>query len=263
MVEEMIRELDIEKVDPPGDAFRDLIDPDSIRELAESIRSQGLHSPILTRPVNGRFEIVFGHRRYLAHRLLGEIKIKAMVREMTDDQVFEARAVENDQREDLNPIERAKVYKRLRDKFSMSNRQIAQRMGRSPGAVDKYLHLLEMPDDFQLAVAQKRVSMQVALTLNEIDDPEFRKFYFTSAVENGITVEVALAWLNDWKKTRSGTAYAELGGGVGALGVHEALPIFQTCVACCGPVDVTKVHYIPVCLSCESRIKGALKEEKS
>lgn len=263
MVEEVIHELDIEKIDPPADAFRDMIDPESVRELGESIRSQGLHSPILVRPLNGRFEIVFGHRRYLAHRLLGEIKIKSMVREMTDDQVFEARAVENDQREDLNPMERARVYRRLRENFKLSNRQIAQRMGRSPGVVDKYLHLLEMPDDFQLAVAQKRVAMQVALTLNEIDDPEFRKFYFTSAVENGITVDVALAWVNDWKKTRSGTAYAELGGGVGMLGLQEPLPIFQTCLACCGPVDVREVHYIPVCHSCEARIKGALKEEKS
>lgn len=133
MPDEVIHELEIEKIDPPADAFRDLIDPDGVRELAESIRSQGLHSPILVRPVDSRYEIVFGHRRYLAHRLIGEVKIKSIVRVMTDDQVFEARAIENDQREDLNPMERARVYRRLREKFGMSNRQIAQRMGRSPG----------------------------------------------------------------------------------------------------------------------------------
>lgn len=262
MPDEVIRSLDIDKVDPPGDAFRDLIDPDAVRELAESIRSQGLHSPILVRPVNGRFEIVFGHRRYLAHRLLGEVKIKSIVREMTDDQVFEARAVENDQREDLNPMERARVYKRLREKFGLSNRQIAQRMGRSPGVVDKYFHLLETPDEFQEAVAKKKVSMQVALCLNQIDDDVFKKFYFTAAVNNGATIEVAEMWLNDWRKSRAGTAYSGEGGSPGGVVTQESLPIFATCVCCVGPVEVTKIKYIPVCPGCESQIRGALKPKQ-
>ena len=181
MKEEMVF-LDIEKIDPPATADRDMIDPDKIRELGESIRSQGLLQAILVRPANGRYEVVVGHRRFLAHRLIGEVKIKSTVREMTDDQVFEARTVENDQREDLNPIERAKSYKRLRDRLNYSNRQIAQRVGRSPGVVDKYFHLLEIPEEFQNAVARRRVSMAVAICLNQIEDEGFRKMYFTAAV---------------------------------------------------------------------------------
>jgi len=253
--------LDIELVDPPGDVFRDIIDPDRVRELAESIRSQGLHCPILVRPVDSRYEIVFGHRRYLAHRLLGEVKIKSMVRVMTDDEVYEARAVENDQREDLNPIERAKTYRRLREKFGLSNRQIAQKMGRSPGVVDKYLHLLEIPDEFQEAVARKKISMQVALCLNQIEDPEFKKFYFTSAVENGITIDVADMWVNDWRKSRAGAAYSDEGGvSVGGV-VQESLPIYQACACCLGPEEISKLRSIYVCRECEKQIRGALKKE--
>lgn len=260
MIEELIF-LDIEKVDPPVDAFRDLIDPESVRELAESIRSQTMHEPVVVRPVDGRFEIVMGHRRYLAHRLLGEVKIKSIVKAMTDEQVFEARAVENDQRVDLNPMERARVYKRFRDKFGSSNRQIAQKMGRSPGVVDKYFKLLEIPEEFQDAVARKKLSMQVALKLNEIEDETFKKFYFTSAVENGITIDVAEMWVNEWRKTKAGTAYSEAGGG-GAIGPGEAAtPIYATCFGCTGPVEVSKVRYIPVCPGCERAVKGALKEE--
>jgi ParB/RepB/Spo0J family partition protein len=263
MSEEVIRELEIESVDPPGVAFRDEIDPETVRELAESIRSQGLHSPILVRPVNGRFEIVFGHRRFLAHRILGETKIKSMVREMTDDQVFEARAVENDQREDLNPMERSRVYKRLRDKFGLSNREIGRRMGRSPGAVDKYFKLLEVPEEFHEAIAKKKVTMDVALVLVQIDDDEFRRFYFRAAVGNGITHSVADMWLNDWRKTRTGTAYEGGGGVLGEGGIQETLPIFGTCCCCTGPVDVTKIRYIPVCGACEPQIRGALKPDKN
>ncbi len=262
-MEDQIILMDIEKIDAPVEADRDLIDPDKIRELAESIRSQGLHSPILLRPVNGRYEVVFGHRRLLAHRLLGEIKIRSMVKEMTDDQVFEARAVENDQREDLNPIERAKTYKRLRDKFNMSNRQIAQKMGRSPGVVDKYLHLLEIPEEFQDAVAKKRISMDVAVTLNKIEDDQFKFFYFQSAVENGVTKDVAEMWLTDWRKSKAGIAYADSGGGGEIGNIPAPMPVYTTCVCCTGPAEVSKIVYIPVCRDCEKEIRGAMKPKAS
>ena len=260
MKEEMVF-LDIEKIDPPATADRDMIDPDKIRELGESIRSQGLLQAILVRPANGRYEVVVGHRRFLAHRLIGEVKIKSTVREMTDDQVFEARTVENDQREDLNPIERAKSYKRLRDRLNYSNRQIAQRVGRSPGVVDKYFHLLEIPEEFQNAVARRRVSMAVAICLNQIEDEGFRKMYFTAAVENGATEEVAEAWVNDWRKSRANTAYDEQGG-IGVSGqIQESLPIYQPCVCCLGPVELSKLRMIYVCRECELQVRGALKPQ--
>ena len=258
MSEEMVS-LDIEKVDPPVDAARDIIDPEQVRELAESIRSQGLLQPILVRPLNGRFEVVAGHRRYLAHRLIGEVKIKSLVREMTDEEVYIIRAIENDQREDLNPIEKAKGYQRLRDKFGLSQEQIAQKMGRSRETIIRFLKLLKIPEEFQKAVGQKKLSIGVALCLNEIDDDLSKKYYFAAAVENGVTLEVAQAWLNEYFKTRSGSVEGS-GGGVGVGGaIQEPLPIYQTCVCCVGPVEVRKVHYVPVCPECESQIRGALK----
>ena len=257
MSEEMLF-MDIEKIDPPISGDRDLIDPDKVRELAESIRSQGLLQPILIRPLNGRYEIVAGHRRFLAHRLLGEVKIKALVREMTDDQVFEARAVENDQREDLNPIERAKSYKRLKERFGYSNRQIAQKVGRSPGLIDQHLSLLELPPEFQKAVAHKKLRMWVALTLVQIEDESFRKMYFNSAVENGVTREVAESWVNDWRKSRAGNAYLEAGGGGVFEDLQGTLPIFRACACCLGPQEISKMRTVYVCKDCESQIKGAL-----
>lgn len=260
MIEEMVS-LDIEKVDPPIDAARDLIDPEQVRELAESIRSQGLLQPILCRPLNGRFEVVAGHRRWLAHRLIGEVKIKSLVREMTDEEVYIIRAIENDQREDLNPIEKAKGYQRLRDKFGLSQEQIAQKMGRSRETIIRFLKLLKIPEEFQIALAKKKLSIGVALCLNEIDDDLSKKYYFAAAVENGVTLEVAQAWLTEYFKTRTGNVEGSVGGvGVGGA-IQEPLPIYQTCVCCVGPVEVRKVHYVPVCPECESQIRGALKSK--
>ena len=261
MAEKMVF-VDIEKVDPPVDADRDIIDPDGIRELGESIRSQGLLQPVLLRPLNGRYQVVAGHRRFLAHRLIGEVKIKSLVREMTDDQVLEARMVENDQRVDLNPIERAKTYKRVKDLFGYSNRQLAQKVGRSPGVIDQHLCLLELPEEFQKAIAHRKLSKYVAIVLNQIEDEGFRKMYFTSAVENGVTREVAEQWLNDWRKTRAGVAYTELGG-TGEIGAaQESLPIYQACTACLEPKELSKLKALYVCPDCARQIRGALKPEK-
>lgn len=258
MSEEMVL-LDIGLVDPPVDAARDLVDPEQVRELAESIRSQGLLQPILVRPLNGRYEVVAGHRRFLAHRLLGEVKIKSIAREMTDEEVEVIRSIENDQREDLNPIEKAKGYKRLREKHGLTNEQIAQKMGRSREMIIKTLRLLKISEALQLAVAKKTLSASAALVLNEIDDESWQNLYFPSAIENGVTVEVAQSWVNEYLKFRA-TSAGGGGGGVGGVAITpEPLPIYQTCVCCVGPVEVNKVRYVPVCPECEREIRGALK----
>lgn len=251
--------LDIGKVDPPGDVARIYIDPEEIRELAESIRSQGLLQPILVRPVNGRFEVVAGHRRWLAHRLIGEVKIKSLVREMTDEEVEVIRAIENDQRVDLNPIEKAKGYKKLAEKFGMTREQIAHKMGRSRETIIRFIKLLEIPEEFQRELARGKLSIAVALCLNEIQDEDFRKYYFTAAVENGVTLDVARAWVTEYLKTKSGGVEGVDGGSPGGGMAQEPLPMYQTCICCVGPVEVNKVRYVSVCPDCEREIRGALK----
>jgi len=258
MKEEMIF-LNIEEVDPPIDAARDIIDPEQVRELAESIRSQGLLQPILVRPQNGRFEVVAGHRRYLAHRLLGEVKIKSISKEMTDEEVEIVRSIENDQREDLNPIEKARGYKKLREKHGMTIEQIAQKMGRNRDTINRFLNLLKIPEVLQSAVSRKKMSIGVALVLNEIDDESWQNLYFPCAIENGATVEVAQSWVNEYLKFKGNIDGGAAGGGGIGPGTQESLPIYQTCICCVGPVEVNKVRYVPVCQDCEREIRGALK----
>lgn len=247
--------IDLSLIDPPSEADRDMIDPDKIRELAESIRSQGLHSPVLLRPRNGRFEIVFGHRRFLAHRLLGELSIRSMIKEMTDDQVFETRAVENDQREDLNPIERAKTYKRLRERFGLSNREIGRRMGRSLGSINRYFEILEVPEEFYQAIAQKKLSMEVAVILNEIDEDTFKAYYFNMAIQNGVTRDVARLWVDDWVKTRSGSEQSESGGDSQPAFEFVSKPVYLTCEGCHCPVEIKEVRSVALCLKCARVIR--------
>jgi ParB family chromosome partitioning protein len=93
-----VEEIRLELIDRPERADRDAIDPESIRELAESIKEIGLQQPILLRPENSRYELVAGDRRFLAHRLINAKTIKAFVKQMQPQEVFIIRATENLQR---------------------------------------------------------------------------------------------------------------------------------------------------------------------
>jgi len=237
-------------VDRPKDPARKRIDPEKVRELAESIREVGLQQPVLLRPLDGRYEVVAGDRRYLAHKFLGMEDIEAFVKEMSDEEVIILRATENLQKEDLTPMEEAQEYGKMRNGLGMSIERIARKMGRSHGTIKKYLELLELEPEFQEAIDSRKIGIEAAHVLSQIDDPEFRKFYFTSAVENGVTKEVAQSWLAAYQQSKEAKFYAE-GGGGGPLGVTGAdKPIFQTCDGCHGPVEIKQIRYFPLCPEC-------------
>jgi len=113
----------------------------------------------------------------------------------------------------------------------------------------------------QSAVAKKKMSIGVALVLNEIEDESWQNLYYPSAIENGATVEVAQSWVNEYRKFK-GCEVGDPGGGLGAVGqIQESLPIYQPCVCCLGPVELSKLRMIYVCRECETQIRGALKPQ--
>ena len=249
-----IEKVLLKLVDRPKDPARGKIDPEKVRELAESIREVGLQQPVLLRPLDGRYEVVAGDRRFLAHKFLGMDDISSIVKEMTDEEVIILRATENLQREDLTPMEEAKEYGKMRSVLGMSVEKIARKMGRSHGTIKKYLELLELEPEFQEAIDSKKIGIEAAQVLSRIDDAEFRKFYFNSAIENGVTKEVAVTWLAAYQQSKEARFYAE-GGGGGPLGVTVAdKPIFHTCEGCLGPVEIKEIRYIPLCPGCIKEI---------
>lgn len=255
-MEEKIMDVQLDLIDPPGDAHRETIDPEAVRELAESIRERGLQQRIKLRPLNGRYEIVYGHRRFLAHRLLGMDKIKAEVVELNDEQVLMTRCIENIQRENLKPIETARVYGRMREKLELTVDQIARSVGKSVLTVRKYLGLLELEEEFQRAVNDQKISIASALVLNEIDDPSMRRYYLQSGVMNGVTEKVAQMWVEDYKRSRGGSYYEGAGGEPGGVAIQGAPVIYQTCAGCRGPIDSSQVRYVPLCPECIEVLEG-------
>lgn len=249
-----IKNIKLNLIDRPVDPVRGSIDPEGIRELAESIREQGLLQHILSRPANGRFEVVWGDRRYLAHKFLDADTIRSEVRDLTDEQVLILRATENDQREDLTPMERARVYGRMKDQLSYTVERIARTMGRSTVTIKTYIDLLDFEPYLQEAVDNKKIAISTAAELRKIDDPEFRKYYSESAVQNGATKEVALQWVADYEKSKAAKYYAE-GGGLAVIGLSaEVAPTFLTCAGCNGPVELRVARSFFFCLECQKEI---------
>ncbi|MBR6735333.1 MAG: ParB/RepB/Spo0J family partition protein [Oscillospiraceae bacterium] len=140
--------LDIGEIEPNADQPRREFSPEALSQLADSIREHGILQPLVVRPrANGRYQIVAGERRWRAARIAGLSAVPVVVKELDDHQTLEIALVENLVREDLNPVEEALGYRTLADEFSMTQEQIASRVGKSRPAVANALRLLSLPED--------------------------------------------------------------------------------------------------------------------
>lgn len=139
---------------------------DSLDELADSIRAQGLVQPIVVRPISGgRFEIIAGERRWRASKLANLDTIPALVRDVSDRSAIAMALIENIQRENLNPMEEANALYRLREEFSMTHQEAAEAVGRSRASVSNLLRLRNLNDDVKCLVENGDIEMGHARAL--------------------------------------------------------------------------------------------------
>ena len=254
-MEGQIQLIKMDLIDRPVKIARELIDPEKVRELAESIREVGLLEPVLLASRNGRFEMVAGDRRYLAHKLLNLKVIKAIVRELDDREIVVIRGIENLQRVDLTPSEEARYYLSLKEEGGLSTKEICKKTGKAPMTVTRYLNFARCPEDVRRAVDRKDISLNTLETLLEIDDPEAFHYHFSMAAANGITAPVARMWVDDYLKTKAGTFY-DGDGGVPASNISvESKPTFMTCEACLGPCEIHKIRNVPMCPDCAKKVR--------
>ncbi|MCD6362773.1 MAG: ParB/RepB/Spo0J family partition protein [Synergistetes bacterium] len=145
---------------------RRMIDPESLKELAESIKEMGVLQPIIVRSIGKeRYELVAGERRWRAARLAGLEKIPAMIMEATEKETLVFALVENLQRADLNPIEEAHGYKRLMLEFNLTQEEIAQMVGKKQSTIANKLRLLKLPSLVQERVIDGTITERHARAL--------------------------------------------------------------------------------------------------
>ena len=154
----VVQEIAIDDIDPNTAQPRKDFDKEALEQLAESIRSAGVLSPILVVQDGMRYRIVAGERRYRASRLAGLSTVPCIVRDLTNEQQMEAALIENLQREDLNPVEEAQGYQVLMQDYGLTQEQVAQRMGKSRPAITNMLRLLALPEEVLALVEEEQLS---------------------------------------------------------------------------------------------------------
>ena len=147
-----LRELDIDQIQRGKFQPRQIFDQQSLQELADSIRAQGVIQPVVVRPEGSHFELVAGERRWRAAQMAGLQKIPVVVRDIDDKAAAAIALIENIQREDLNPLEESAAFKRLIDEFDLTHQQVADSVGRSRAAVSNLLRLLDLADPVKVQV---------------------------------------------------------------------------------------------------------------
>jgi ParB family transcriptional regulator, chromosome partitioning protein len=151
--------------------------PETLNELAQSIKAQGVMQPIVVRPLPGRdggrrdpgesqrYEIIAGERRWRAAQMAGLAEIPAIIREVPDEAAVAMALIENIQREDLNPLEEAQALSRLIDEFGLTHQSAAEAVGRSRAAVSNLLRLMELADEVKQLLEQRSIEMGHARAL--------------------------------------------------------------------------------------------------
>ena len=162
-----LRELPVDLLQPGKYQPRSDMHPESLEELANSIRAQGVVQPIVVRSINptGNYEIIAGERRWRAAQMAGLHEIPAVVRNVPDEAAIAMALIENIQREDLNPIEEAVALQRLIEEFDMTHQEAAGAVGRSRAAVSNLLRLLTLNDDVRKMLEHGELEMGHARAL--------------------------------------------------------------------------------------------------
>jgi ParB family chromosome partitioning protein len=153
-----LEQVPVDLIDPNPFQPRSAFPEETLRGLAESIRSSGVLQPILVRRVDGKYQLIAGERRLRAARMAGLQAVPAVIRDLGDRETLELAVTENVMREDLNPIEVAHAYDSLQERFQLSHEEIAARIGINRSTVSNTLRLLGLPEQIQNMVANGDVS---------------------------------------------------------------------------------------------------------
>ena len=178
----------ISEVEPNRQQPRKAFDEEKLEELSASIKTYGLLSPILVQKRDGYYEIIAGERRWRAALKAGLKEIPVIIRDYSEKEILELSLIENIQREDLNPIEEAKAYKRLMDEFDMGQAEVAERVSKSRSAVANSVRLLKLGDPAQQMLVDGQISMGHARALLPLEDSDKQTELAQKIVDQALSV---------------------------------------------------------------------------
>jgi ParB family chromosome partitioning protein len=198
-----VEKILLDLIDAPEFAHRVDMDELALNELADSIKNVGLIQPIIVRAnENGRYEIIAGHRRYMAHRINQATHIDGVITTHVGAHAEAIKAVENLQRADLSPMEEARAIDAMMAADNKSIDDIARQLNRSPTWVESRVELLALPDDLCQMVHTGTLAVATARYLAEVTEKQHRRYLTTYALDSGASARVIREWVSQWKIAR-------------------------------------------------------------
>lgn len=191
MAQQQVIDLDVDALESNPLQPRSLITPESLTELVESIKTHGILEPLVIAKTPAGYQIIAGERRWRAAKLAGLKAVPTIIKETSPQGMLEMALVENVQREDLNPLERAQAFVRLMDEFGLSNKQISERIGKSPSYVSNSIKLLSLPDALKDGLLTGLITEGHARALASIEDPKVMVEAYKMVLKEGGSVRRA------------------------------------------------------------------------
>lgn len=198
-ISEKIVLIDVDELQPSKVQPRTRFDDQKIIELASSIKTHGFLQPILIRNNNGKMEIVAGERRWRAAKILRLKKVPCIVKDLLTEQAMAIALIENIQREDLNPIEEAQAYIKLKASLSLSQEELAEKVGKDRATIANTMRLLRLPKSVQEMVIEESLSMGHARALLSIDSQDMMSMVAKKIVREGLSVRRTEALIRSLK----------------------------------------------------------------
>ena len=178
----------IEEIKPSKSQPRKTFSNEKLEELAASIREKGIIQPLVVRRKGDHYELIAGERRWRAAQKAGLREVPVVIQDVSDDTAVELALIENIQREDLNAVEEAEAYQALLDKFSLSQEELARRVGKERSTVANALRLLRLPAEIKRDIVEERLAMGHARALLSLETPEQLKKGRDEIIRRGLTV---------------------------------------------------------------------------
>ncbi|MGB9706813.1 MAG: ParB/RepB/Spo0J family partition protein [Microgenomates group bacterium] len=188
MADKQVVEIDIDQLQANPLQPRGLITPESLTDLVQSIREHGILEPLVVAKTPAGYQIIAGERRWRAAKIVGLKTVPAIIKETTPSGMLEMALVENVQREDLNPIERAQAFRRLKEEFGLGTKEIAKRIGKSSAYVSNSLRLLTLPDALKDGLLSGMITEGHARALAAIQDSKLMIEAYKMVIKSGMAV---------------------------------------------------------------------------
>jgi len=181
----------IEEIRPHRNQPRKTFTPDKLEELAASIREKGIIQPLVVRKKGDHYELIAGERRWRAAQKAGLREVPVVIQDVSEDTALEMALIENIQREDLNAVEEAEAYHALMENFSLTQEELAKRVGKDRSTVANSLRLLKLPPELKKDIVEDRLAMGHARAILSLDSDQQVREAREAIVKGGLTVREA------------------------------------------------------------------------